>query len=133
MPFDLRLLKPEDALPTFALARLYDPALIPGDWTAQLQRPASTEGTFAAFGGPTARALARYIITRTTDGVEVLVIRWVTAFDLIDPERVALELIAAVRARAEQDHRLVAWSPCAREASGFERAVAGEAVLHSVL
>ncbi|WP_420478934.1 hypothetical protein [Brevundimonas sp. FT23028] len=133
MLLDVRMLTPDDALPTFALARLYDPSLTLPDWTRQLTRPDTEEGTFAAFRGTTARALLRYMITRSADGAEVAVIRWVTAFDLIDPESVAEQLVAAVREREAADSRLTAWAP--REGCGarFESAVAGEAVLHSVL
>lgn len=133
MLLDVRLLTPDDALPTYALARLYDPALTLTDWTAQLALPVADEGTFAAFRGTTPRALLRYIVTRAADGAEVAVIRWVTAFDLIDPEHVAEDLVTAVREREEAESRLTAWAPSARRTAGFEKAVAGEAVLHSVL
>lgn len=133
MLLNVRLLTPDDALPTYALARLYDPALTLPDWTAQLARPVADEGTFGAFRGTTARALLRYIVTRTSDGAEVAVIRWVTAFDLIDPEQVAEDLVTAVRKLEDAESRLTAWAPNARRTPGFDKAVAGEAVLHSVL
>ena len=133
MLVDVRLLKPDDALPTFALARLYDPSLTPDGWRAQLTCPSAQEGTFAALRGTTPRALLRYLVTRAGDGVEVLVVRWVTAFDLMDPHRAALELIAAVRARQGAEGRIIAWAPRLPCGSDFESAVAGGAVLHSVL
>ncbi|MDQ8029002.1 MAG: hypothetical protein REJ23_09755 [Brevundimonas sp.] len=133
MLLDVRLLTPDDALATYALARLREPTLTPQDWAAELARPAAEQGTFAAFCGSTPRGLLRYMLTHTTDGAGVVVIRWITAFDLIDPRRVAEDLIAVVREREALAGRVTAWAPCGSCGAGFDSAVAGEAVLHSVL
>lgn len=133
MLLDVRLLTPDDALATYALARLREPTLTPQDWAAELARPITEEGTFAAFGGNTPRGLLRYMVTHAADGAEVFVIRWVTAFDLINPRHVAEALIAAVREREVREGRVTAWAPCGSCGVGFDSAVAGEAVLHSVL
>lgn len=133
MLFDVRLLVPDDALPTYALARLREPTLSPQAWAAELALPSSEEGTFAAFCGSTPRGLLRYMLARAAAGAEVFVIRWVTAFDLIDPQRVAEDLIAAVREREALAGRVTAWAPGVPSGPGFDSAVAEDAVLHSVL
>lgn len=133
MLLDVRPLGPTDALPTYALARLYDPTLTLEDWRTQLAQPLAEEGTFAALKGATPRALLRYTVTRSAEGEEVLVVRWVTAFDLIDPHSVATALVAAVREREGGDRRTLAWAPRPPCGPDFESVVAGGAVLHSVL
>jgi hypothetical protein len=133
MLLDVRLLSPDDTMPTFALARLYESTLTPETWAARLARPRSEGGVFGGFAGAMPRALLSYDVALTSADLEILVVRWVTAFDLIDPHRIAADLVAAVQARQTAAGGFVAWAPDPACHADFEAAVTGGAVLHSVL
>ena len=132
MPFHVRRLNPDDALPTLALARLEEPDLTPEAWRDRLAQPEDRGGAFAAFRRNAASALLSYDVAASPDGGDYLLIRALAAFDLVDPERVARILVGAVCERQQDAGRRVAWAPTC-PATAFQQDVARAASLHSIL
>lgn len=132
MPSHTRRLDPEDALRTYALARLAAPELTLSEWEARLAQTEGRGGVYAHFDNDTPRALLGYTRAADPDGAELLVIDWVAAFDLLSPDTVAERLIGAFRDRHSSRPVRIAWSPRPPSAM-FDGAVARASSLHSVL
>ncbi|MBK5954422.1 hypothetical protein CCR92_10510 [Rhodospirillum rubrum] len=128
----IRRLEPDDALLTYALARLTAPDLALSDWEARLAQTEDCGGLYALFENAAPRALLSYSRAVAHDGAELLVVDWIAAFDLLSPQRVAERLVGAFRDLHLSASTRVAWCP-KPPALAFDRAVAQAASLHSVL
>ena len=128
----IRRLEPDDALLTYALARLTTPDLALAEWESQLARTEACGGLYALFENDTPRALLSYSRAIAHDGADIFVIDWIAAFDLLSPERAATRLIGDFRDLHAAKSVRVAWCP-ETPAAAFDQAIAQSASLHSVL
>ncbi|PZU60075.1 MAG: hypothetical protein DI552_04990 [Brevundimonas sp.] len=128
----IRRLEPDDALLSYALARLATPDLALSDWEARLAQDEGCGGLYALFEADAPCALLSYSRAIAHDGTDLFVVDWIAAFDLLSPDRVAESLIGAFRELHASGPARVAWCP-KPPASTFDRAVARAGSLHSVL
>lgn len=133
--FDYRRLAPDEADRAYLLARMADPRLGQADWRAVVDSDPETGGVIAAVAGEDVRAILAYSISTTASGERQFLIETLAAFDLLRPESLVEQLVAAACDLARQGCSAIGLST-RLDAPGRDavmRQIAGAAVLHRVI